>query len=159
MEIQKKVKAKDEGSDGKIPPVYTFIEDLVAGRPVLAYPLAPGGFRLRYGRSRISGYSSTSIHPATMHVLKKYIASGTQLKIERPGKATAVTVCDTIEGPIVKLNDDRVLSLDSEAVARKFSEDIKEILFLGDILISYGDFYNRAHSLVPPGYCEEWWIL
>ena len=157
--LQKKVKAKDEGSDGKIPPVYTFIEDLVAGRPVLAYPLAPGGFRLRYGRSRISGYSSTSIHPATMHVLKKYIASGTQLKIERPGKATAVTVCDTIEGPIVKLNDDRVLSLDSEAVARKFSEDIKEILFLGDILISYGDFYNRAHSLVPPGYCEEWWIL
>ena len=157
--LQKMVKAKDEGSNGKILPVYTFIEDLVAGRPVLTYPLAAGGFRLRYGRSRISGYSSTSIHPATMHVLKKYIASGTQLKIERPGKATAVTVCDTIEGPIVKLNDDRVLRIESEAVARKLSDEIKEILFLGDILISYGDFYNRAHSLVPPGYCEEWWIL
>ena len=157
--LQKRVKAKDERSDGKILPVYTFIEDLVAGRPVLTYPLASGGFRLRYGRSRISGYSSTSIHPATMHILNKYIATGTQLKIERPGKATAVTVCDTIEGPIVKLRDDSVLRLDNDAVARKLSEEVKEILFLGDILISYGDFYNRAHSLVPPGYCEEWWIL
>src|SRR3989338_4656806 len=71
--LQKRVKAKDERSDGKILPVYTFIEDLVAGRPVLTYPLASGGFRLRYGRSRISGYSSTSIHPATMHILNKYI--------------------------------------------------------------------------------------
>ena len=157
--LQKRVKAKDEGSGGKILPVYTFIEDLVAGRPVLTYPLASGGFRLRYGRSRISGYSSTSIHPATMHILNKYIATGTQLKIERPGKATAVTVCDTIEGPIVKLKDDRVIRLDNDAVARKIYDDTKEILFLGDILISYGDFYNRAHSLVPPGYCEEWWIL
>ncbi len=157
--LQKKVKAKDEGSGNKILPVYTFIEDLVAGRPVLTYPLAPGGFRLRYGRSRTSGYSSTSIHPATMSVLNKYIATGTQLKIERPGKATAVTVCDTIEGPIVKLIDDSVMRLDNDAVARKLSDEIKEILFLGDILISYGDFYNRAHSLIPPGYCEEWWAL
>jgi len=157
--LQKKVKAKDDGSGSKILPVYTFIDDLVAGRPVLTYPLASGGFRLRYGRSRTSGYSSTAIHPSTMYILNKYIATGTQLKIERPGKATAVTVCDTIEGPIVKLKDDRVLRLDNEAVARKLSDGIKEILFLGDILISYGDFYNRAHSLVPPGYCEEWWIL
>src|SRR3989344_5872027 len=82
--LQKKVKAKDEGSGNKILPVYTFIEALVAGRPVLTYPLAPGGFRLRYGRGRTSGYSSTSIHPATMSILNKYIATGTQLKIERP---------------------------------------------------------------------------
>jgi DNA polymerase II large subunit len=157
--LQKKVKAKDETGAGKILPVYTFIEDLVAGRPVLTYPLAPGGFRLRYGRCRNSGYSSTSIHPSTMHILKKYIATGTQLKIERPGKATAVTVCDSIEGPIVKLNDDTVMRLDDEKEAKRIISEVKEILFLGDILISYGDFYNRGHLLVPAGYCEEWWIL
>jgi len=28
---------------------------------------------------------------------------------------------------------------------------------LGDLLVSYGDFFNRAHILIPPGYCEEWW--
>ena len=159
LTLQKKVKAKDNLSKNRILPVYTFIEDLVAGRPVLTHPLAAGGFRLRYGRCRVSGYSSTSIHPSTMHILKKYLATGTQLKIERPGKATAITVCDSIEGPIVKLKDDRVLRLDDENLAKKLKDDVKEILFLGDILISYGDFYNRAHTLLPPGYCEEWWGL
>jgi DNA polymerase II large subunit len=159
VSLQKKVKAKDGSSTNKILPVYTFIEDLVAGRPVLSYPLAAGGFRLRYGRSRISGYSSTSIHPSTMHILKNYLATGTQLKIERPGKATAITVCDSIEGPIVKLEDESVLRLNDEKTAKRVTTKIKEILFLGDVLVSYGDFYNRSHTLLPPGYCEEWWIL
>ena len=159
LSLQKNIKAKNKPSTKKILPVYTFIEDLVAGRPVLTYPLAAGGFRLRYGRNRISGYSATSIHPSTMHILKNYLATGTQLKLERPGKATAITVCDTIEGPIVKLKDDSVLRLDDEKITKKLVNEIKEILFLGDILISYGDFYNRAHTLLPPGYCEEWWAL
>ncbi|MBI2135004.1 DNA polymerase II large subunit [Candidatus Woesearchaeota archaeon] len=157
--LQKKAKSKDDKSDGKIAPVYTYIQDLVAGRPILTHPLAAGGFRLRYGRSRVSGYSSTAIHPSTMHILNRYIATGTQLKLERPGKATAITVCDSIEGPIVRLNDDNVIRLNEPKLAKSAAKDIKEILFLGDILISYGDFYNRAHTLVPPGYCEEWWIL
>jgi len=159
LTLQKNIKAKYAITKGKILPVYTFIEDLVAGRPILTHPLAAGGFRLRYGRCRVSGYSATSIHPSTMHVLQKYIATGTQLKIERPGKATAVTVCDSIEGPIVKLKDDSVLRLDDEKLANSVKDEIKEILFLGDLLISYGDFYNRGHQLLPPGYCEEWWIL
>ncbi|MBU0472332.1 MAG: DNA polymerase II large subunit, partial [Nanoarchaeota archaeon] len=159
ISLQKKIKAKDETNTDKVLPVYTFIEDLVAGRPVLTYPLAAGGFRLRYGRSRLSGYSSAAIHPSTMHVLQKYLATGTQLKIERPGKATAITICDSIDGPIVRLQDGNVLRLDDEKTAKKVANDIEEILFLGDILISYGDFYNRAHTLIPPGYCEEWWVL
>jgi len=159
LTLQKNIKAKYKATKGKILPVYTFIEDIVAGRPVLTHPLASGGFRLRYGRSRVSGYSATSIHPSTMHVLQKYLATGTQLKIERPGKATAITVCDSMEGPIVKLKDDSVLRLDDEKLANNLKDEIKEILFLGDILISYGDFYNRGHQLLPPGYCEEWWIL
>jgi len=159
LALQKKAKSRDEIIRGKILPVYTFIEDLVAGRPVITHPLAAGGLRLRYGRSRISGYSSTSIHPSTMHILNNYLATGTQLKLERPGKATALTVCDDIEGPIVKLEDDTVLRLDDEKTAKKLAKEVKEILFLGDILISYGDFYNRDHTLLPPGYCEEWWFL
>ena len=94
-----------------------------------------------------------------MIVLNKYIAIGTQLKVERPGKATAVTVCDSIEGPIVKLANHSVVRVNSEQKAKEVSKSIKEILFLGDILISYGDFYNRAHTLAPAGYCEEWWSL
>jgi len=158
--LQKKVKSKTETEDlkQKIVPVYTYITDLVAGRPVLTHPLRMGGFRLRYGRSRTSGYSSAAIHPTTMHILNRYLATGTQLKVERPGKATAITACDTIEGPIVKLKNGNVLRLDT-AKTKEFNNDITEILFLGDILFNFGDFYNRAHTLLPPGYCEEWWVL
>jgi len=162
VELQKRIKAKTQVTDkentAKIMPNYTFIKDLVAGRPVLAYPLAPGGFRLRYGRSRTSGYSSSSLHPATLIVLDDYIATGTQLKTERPGKATTITPCESIEGPIVKLKSGEVLLLNSEKQAKIQKNNIDKILFLGDILINYGDFLTRAHPLIPAGYCPEWWV-
>lgn len=166
IKIQKDAKSKsasnkkkeDDKDKPKILPDYTFVKDLVAGRPVLAHPLEKGGFRLRYGRSRTSGYSGQSVHPATMFVLNNFIAIGTQLKVERPGKGAAFTPCDLIEGPIIKLKDGSVVFVDDEVTARKYRSDLSEILFIGDVLINYGDFLNRAHSLVPPGYCEEWWI-
>ena len=158
IEIQKRQKAKDvKSEDGqKISPDFTFISDLVAGRPVLTFPLAAGGFRLRYGKTRMSGFSAASIHPITMRVLEEYIATGTQLKTERPGKAAAITPCDTIEPPIVRLKNGNVLKLDEKTIDKQTLADIEEILFLGDLLISYGDFYDRAHPLVPAGYVEEW---
>lgn len=160
LKLQKQSKSLGKGSQKeKIAPDYTYIKDLVAGRPVLAHPMRAGGFRLRYGRSRLSGYSGQAVHPATMLILNNYLATGTQLKVERPGKAAAYTVCDTIDGPIVKLKDDSVVFLETELLAKKHVKDIKKILFLGDFLINYGDFFDRAHPLVPPGYCPEFWIL
>ncbi len=158
--LQKKVKAKSEvkeTSKKKILPDYTYISDLVAGRPVLAHPLANGGFRLRYGRCRVSGYSSRSISPLTMKILNNYIAIGTQLKVERPGKATVVSVCDSLDGPIVKLKKGDVVILDESNVDKTLNE-IEEIIYLGDMLVNYGDFSENGHMLVPVGYCEEWWI-
>ena len=84
LKIQKKKKAAGEEKEEekpKITPDYTYIKDLVAGRPILTHPLRTGGFRLRYGRARTSGYSASAIHPATMFILNKYIAIGTQLKV------------------------------------------------------------------------------
>jgi len=159
IKLQKKIKSKSSMEETrKVSPIYTYIEDLVAGRPVLTHPLRAGGFRLRYGRSRASGYSSAAIHPALTYTLKEYIAIGTQLKVERPGKATALSCCDVLEGPIVKLNNGQVIRLETVSQAKKLMNEIKEILFLGDILFSYGDFFNRAHQLLPAGYCEEWWV-
>ncbi|MBI2141877.1 DNA polymerase II large subunit [Candidatus Woesearchaeota archaeon] len=153
---------KNEGSESRksrgLVPDFTFISDLVAGRPVLTFPLRHGGFRLRYGKTRMSGFSSAGISPATMAVLNNYIATGTQLKVERPGKAAAITPADGIDGPIVKLVNGNVVRLDTEAVAKRHLAEISEILFLGDILISYGDFYDRAKPLVPAGYCDEWYV-
>ncbi len=160
LELQKIIKSrktKDKSQGKKISPNFVYIQDLVAGRPVLTHPLREGGFRLRYGRSRISGFSSACIHPATMHLLNQYIATGTQLKMERPGKATAVTPNDNIEGPIVKLTDGSVIRVGTESDAIRCFDFVKEILFLGDILISYGDFSENGHILAPCGYNEDWY--
>ncbi|MFT4308593.1 MAG: DNA polymerase II large subunit [Candidatus Woesearchaeota archaeon] len=164
LTIQKNAKAKTSTptKDTEKPALSadtTFIADLVSGRPVLTHPMAYGGFRLRYGRSRTSGYSSASIHPATMGVLCDYIAVGTQLKTERPGKAASCTSCDTIEGPIVLLEDGTVTRLTSYEEAKSLDPNIKEVLYLGDILFNYGDFYDRAHPLVPVGITEEEWAM
>ncbi|MFH1642813.1 MAG: DNA polymerase II large subunit [Nanoarchaeota archaeon] len=158
IQNQSKSKSVLQQQKSKISPNFTYIKDLVAGRPVLAHPLAIGGFRLRYGRSRVSGFSAASIHPATASILNEYIATGTQLKVERPGKAASITFCDTIEGPIVKLDNGTVQRIPDVPSAKKINHRIKEILFLGDILFNYGDFYNRNHTLIPSGYCEEYWV-
>lgn len=166
VHIQKEMKAKgnqnkkeeDKEDDLKIKPDYTYIKDLVAGRPVFGHPLREGGFRLRYGRTRLSGYSAQAMHPATMHIMNEFIAIGTQLKVERPGKAASYTPCDTIEGPIVRIDDGSVIKLKTEKEALFYKNRIEKILYNGDVLINYGDFFNRAHVLAPPGYCEEWWV-
>ncbi len=158
LKLQKKMKSHEEKHEKKISSDYTFISDLVAGRPVITYPLRQGGLRLRYGRTRASGYSAAALNPLTMQLLNRYIATGTQLKLERPGKAAAITPCESIEAPVVKLVSGDVILIDSAAKAKQYKEQITEVLYLGDILISYGDFFDRAHPLVPAGYCEEWYV-
>ena len=157
MKSGKAKETKSEEDKPKIVPNLTYLQDMVGGRPVLSHASEFGGFRLRFGRSRCSGLSAAAIHPATMHVLNDFLAFGTQLKTERPGKSTVTVPCDTIEGPVVKLKNGNVVRLETEKEAKIVKHDIDEIIFVGDMLVSFGDFFNRAHTLFPPGYCEEWW--
>ncbi len=135
----------------------TYIKDLVAGRPVFGHPSMSGSFRLRYGRTRTNGFSAMSIHPATMIITNGFIANGTQLKIEKPTKGCAVSCCDSIDGPIVKLNNGNVLKLNDTDKANQLYKDVKEIIYLGDILIPYADFLNRNQHLEPQAYIEQYW--
>jgi len=137
----------------------TYLSDLVAGRPVLSHPSRKGGFRLRYGKCRTAGLSSMAMSPFTMTVLKDYIGVGTQLKYEGPGKSSAMSLCDDIDGPIIKLNDDSVVKIDCWEKAEKYKKDLKEILFLGDFLVNYAEYFNRGKHLQKPGYCEDWYSL
>jgi DNA polymerase II large subunit len=146
---------KNEGESSKVDEKY--MQDIIGGRPVLAYPQAKGGFRLRYGRSRDSGLAAMGIHPATMEVVE-FLAVGTQMKIERPGKGNCVVPCDSIEGPIVKLKDGSVLKINSTEHAKSVKNNVDEILFLGDMLVAFGEFLRNNHILLPAGWCEEWWI-
>ncbi|MGZ7095352.1 MAG: DNA polymerase II large subunit, partial [Methanobacterium sp.] len=133
-----------------------YMKDIIGGRPVLSYPQAKGGFRLRYGRSRNSGLAAMGISPITMEIVE-FLAVGTQMKIERPGKGTCVVPVDSIEGPIVKLRNGSVISVESIEQARKIRKDVVEILFLGDILVAFGEFLRNNQFLLPSAWCEEWW--
>ncbi|NCN51751.1 DNA polymerase II large subunit [archaeon] len=137
----------------------TYIKDLVAGRPIYGHPARSGGFRFRYGRGRTSGFSAVSVHPATMAVTDDFLAIGTQLKIEKPTKGCAVTTCDEVEGPIVKLRNGSVLQLKEKEGVKKLYPEIEEIIYLGDILFPFSDLLNRNSNLIVPGYVEEWWNL
>lgn len=149
-------KSNSSGGDKK---ALKFLSDLVAGRPVFSHPNRPGGFRLRYGRSRLSGLAAASIHPATMIVLRDFIATGSQIKVEMPGKAAAITPCDEIEGPMVLLEDGTHMIVRSEEEARNVRDKIEEITDLGEILISYGDFLENNHVLEKSPFSVEYWNL
>ncbi len=133
-----------------------FMEDVIAGRPVFSFPSRKGGFRLRYGRARNTGLAAMGVHPATMLVLQRFLAAGTQLRVEGPGKAGVVLPVDSIDGPVVRLKDGSVVRVSTENFDQ-MKDQIDRILFLGDILISFGDFLYNNRPLYPAGITEEWW--
>ncbi len=137
----------------------TYIQDIVAGRPIFGHPSASGAFRLRYGRGRVSGFSAASVHPATMGFSDNFIAVGTQLKLEKPTKGMVATACDEIDGPIVRLKNGSVKQVKSLEEGRKLYKDTEEIIYLGDLLFPFSDVVNRRAPLIKPGYVEEWWRL
>ena len=151
--------ADEDESALVIKPLDKYLRDLIGGRPVFSYPMRKGGFRLRYGRSRNTGFAAAGLNPATLHILGGFLAVGTQMKIERPGKACGIVPVDTIEGPTVRLTGGDVLRVDDETAAIALLPRIEKILDVGEILISYGDFLENNHPLIPCGYCEEWWLL
>ncbi len=157
--LEEYVKLHEKRDVGKTEDSPTYIKDLVAGRPVFGHPSRSGAFRFRYGRSRVSGFSATSIHPATMAITDSFIAIGTQLKIEKPTKGCVVTSCDLIDGPIVKLFNGSVRKIRTKEEAKKLYPDTEEIIYLGDILFPFSDVANRNSNLIRPGYVEEWWRM
>ncbi|MCK5547958.1 MAG: DNA polymerase II large subunit, partial [Thermoplasmata archaeon] len=153
-DLLKKKKKKEESALG---PNARFMQDILAGRPVLSHPSRVGGFRLRYGRCRVSGFAAVSLNPSTMFVLDDFIAVGTQLKIERPGKAGAVTPCDTIEGPTVLLSNGDMVQINTVNDAKRLRDKITNIVDMGEMLISYGEFLENNHVLMPSGFTVEWY--
>ncbi len=135
-----------------------FLEDIAAGRPILAYPEHYGSFRLRYGRCRFSGIASKAVHPATMVITNDFLAVGTQMRIDKPGKGCIAVPADSIEGPFVKLDDGHAVRIKTAAEANEIKGRIKKILSLGDILITFGDFKKTNTLLQPTSYVEEYWI-
>jgi DNA polymerase II large subunit len=150
------IKGKGKGSKG-VEPNFKYIKELIAGRPVFSYPSREGGFRLRYGRARTAGTAAIAVHPAALSVTGEFLAIGTQVKIERPGKAGGISTCDTIEGPIVTLKNGNTIRLDTRKEADEVKNLITRIVDLGEILVPFGEFAENNHPLMPGTYSPEWW--
>ncbi|MFC6768909.1 DNA polymerase II large subunit [Natrinema soli] len=150
------------GDDSEGPPrVETsekFLRDLIAGRPVFSHPCSKGGFRLRYGRARNHGFATAGVHPAAMHLVDDFLATGTQIKTERPGKAAGVVPVDSLEGPTVRLANGDVRRIDDPEDALEIRNGVEAILDLGEYLVNYGEFVENNHPLAPASYTYEWWV-
>ncbi len=134
------------------------MREVITGRSVLSMPNKLGGFRLRYGRACNTGFAAIGIHPVVAEILDHTIAVGTQIKIDIPGKGATVAFVDSIETPIVCLKNGNVVKIKDVLHGIEIKKEIKKILHLGDILISFGDFLENNAQLVPTGYVEEYWI-
>jgi DNA polymerase II large subunit len=135
-----------------------YMSDALAGRPIFSGPSQKGGFRLRYGRARNTGLATCGFNPATMVLVNEFIATGTQIKTEKPGKAAGAAPVTSIEGPTVKLESGELLRIDTLKHAFEVMDSIKKIVDLGEIAIPYGEFVENNHSLEPASYTEDWWM-
>ena len=141
----------------RVPTISKFMKDIIAGRPVFGAPLEAGGFRLRYGRARPSGLAAASTNTASMLAMDDFITIGTQMKIERPGKACAITPSDHTEGPWVVLRDGRFLRLDDAPSFALIRSQVGAVWDNGELVLGYGEFMENNKNLVPAGYCDDWW--
>jgi hypothetical protein len=156
-------KGKSDGDDSadkkrrRVKPNTRFMEDIIAGRPVFGEPSRPGGFRFRYGRTRATGLAAGALSPVTMEALGKFIAVGTQMKIERPGKACAVTPSDELQGPCLLLRDGRFGRIDFVEQLRGVAEEVGTIWDNGELMLGYGEFLENNKNLIPSAYNRDWW--
>ena len=134
------------------------MREVITGRSVLSMPNKLGGFRLRYGRACNTGFAAVGIHPVIAEILDHTIAVGTQIKIDIPGKGATVAFVDSIDTPIVCLKNGDVVKIKDVSHGIAIKKEIKKILHLGDILISFGDFLENNAQLIPSGYVEEFWV-
>ncbi len=154
-------KGSKTGGDNSVKPNKKYISDVLAGRPVFSQPMEVGGFRLRYGRSRLAGLATTSVHPASMKALAGFIVIGTQMKYERPGKGTVATPCDSIDGPYLQFKDGSAKTIITyDEIPMRYPTDpdydIETIWDLGELLVPVGEFLENNHVLLESPYVPEW---
>jgi DNA polymerase II large subunit len=154
-------KRATESSGGANPtevmPDFSFASDALMGRPTFSDATTHGGWRLRYGHARNTGIAAIGVHPGLMAIVNDFLAPGTHVRTERPGKGSIVVPIDSIRPPLVSLVDGNVIEIRTYDEGLEHRDNIKEILFLGDMLVGFGEFIQNNYRLCPAGYNEEWW--
>ena len=102
-----------------VEPEFKYVSEVIGGRPIFAHPSQKGGFRLRYGRARNTGLAAVGINPATMTIIQ-FLAPGTHIVTERPGKGSIIAPVSTIEGSLLLLEDRSVVRINRVEDATRF---------------------------------------
>jgi DNA polymerase II large subunit len=136
----------------------SYMKEIIAGRPVFSHPSKAGGFNLKYGKTRGSGFAACAINPSTMFLLDEFLATGTQMKTEFPGKGAVVCPCEDADGPLVLLDNNDLVEVQNVVEAKSIRSKIAEIISIGDIILSFGDFLENNHPLLPGKYSYDWWV-
>jgi DNA polymerase II large subunit len=135
----------------------SYILNAKPGKPVLSLPDRQGSFRLRYGRAQNTGDGCYGFHPAVLELLDFPMTTGTQIKLSITNRIGSVAVVDSLEPPIVELENGDVYRVENTDQARSLKSQTKSIIHLGDILVSPNEFSYSGCKLEPSGYVEEWW--
>ena len=94
-----------------------------------------------------------------MEAMGGFLAVGTQMKIEGPGKACAVTPCIEIDGPTVLMKNGEFLRVSTEEQWNSCEGGLDSIWDAGEILVGYGEFLENNKPLVPSSYSVDWWAV
>ena len=92
-----------------------------------------------------------------MSAMDDFIAVGTQMKIERPGKACAITPCDIAEGPWAILRSGEFKQYNDSESFKIDRPQISSIWDNGELVLGYGEFMENNKNLVPAAYSHDWW--
>ncbi len=131
------------------------IDDVRVTQPILSKTGKSGGFRLRYGNSRITGQGVAGIHPATMYITEM-LSPGTIIKIDVMDRPLTVFPLPSIMGPLIELKNGTVIRVDSLTELEQIEDKITLIWELGDILISPNDIPS-GETVELSSWTEEWW--
>ena len=130
-------------------------KDIRSTQPLLSQSKTPGGFRLRYGLSRNIGFGTIGLHPATI-ILTGMLSPGCTVQLDLSDIYYSIGPVSSIMGPLVELNDNSLVRINSIAEYYEVNESIVQIWEMGDILISPSD-NPIPEEFILSAWTEEWW--
>ncbi len=131
--------------------------DIRSTQPLLSQSNQTGGFRLRYGESRTTGFGTIGIHPVIM-ALTGILTPGCTVQLDISDDYYAINTVSSIFGPLVELDNGSLMRISTLDEFRKIERKINQIWEMGDILISISDI-REPTPIVFSAWTEEWWNL
>ncbi len=126
-------------------------------QPLLSKSSGPGGFQLRYGRTRNTGFGSVGVNPATMMLLK-IISPGTSIKIDLIERNLITLPVSSLTGPLVTIEDGSLVRIDNIETFKEYENRIIQIWELGELLLCPDDIPDQEAFDIS-SWTEEWWAM